>query len=310
MRLNFSACDEERIAEGIARIGAVVRERASLARASTGAAGRALMRVAVLRGGRSLERAVSQRSGARVELALRRLGHDPLMLDADASSAGAWPTSGSTRAIVAIHGRDGEDGTVQELLELAGVPYAGAGPGSRVRRQRQDRHQAPPARRRPSDRRVRAGLGAAPCATSALTPCSARIGERVGLPLVVKPARGGSRSASAASTPIGAARGAARRPWPTTTMRSASGFVAGREIAVTVLADAALPAVEAIPQGAEGYDFDARYTPGATRVRRAGRDRPGVGRGARLAAAALIGCGGFARVDLLLPPTGRRRSSS
>ena len=105
------------------------------------------------------------------------------------------------------------------------------------------------------------------------------IGDRVGLPLVVKPARGGSS--------LGVRRVDAESELPAALLSALAyddhvlceRFVDGREIAVTVLGDVALPPVEAIPQGGEGYDFDARYTPGRDRVRGAGRDRAGVGRG-------------------------------
>ena len=74
---------------------------------------------------------------------------------------------------------------------------------------------------------------------------------------------------------------------------------------MTVLRDEALPPVEAIPQGADGYDFDARYTPGRDRVRGAGRDRPGAGRGG--AAACRASAAAASRASTCsLPPTGRR----
>jgi D-alanine-D-alanine ligase len=260
------------------------------------------MRVAVLAGGRSLERAVSQRSGARVELALRRLGHDALMLDADARLGRRLAEERLDAAIVAIHGRDGEDGTVQELLELAGVPYAGAGPAACVIASDKIATKR---------RLVAAGLPTAPFApvsAGAVRDLGAdallgAIGERVGLPLVVKPARGGSS--------LGVRRVDTESELPAALLSALAyddhvlceRFVAGREIAVTVLGDVALPAVEAIPQGAEGYDFDARYTPGATEFVVPAEIGPESSEAA-LAACRLIGCAGFARVDLLLPPEG------
>ena len=86
------------------------------------------MRVAVLKGGDSLERQVSLRSGARVEDALERLGHDVLPIDVGADLVDRLTAERPDVAFVALHGRGGEDGTVQELLELLGIPYNASGP--------------------------------------------------------------------------------------------------------------------------------------------------------------------------------------
>ncbi len=85
------------------------------------------MKVAVLKGGSSLERQVSLRSGARVEDALERLGHDVAPIDVGADLIDQLRDAAPEVAFLALHGRGGEDGTVQELLELVGVPYTGSG---------------------------------------------------------------------------------------------------------------------------------------------------------------------------------------
>src|SRR5947208_16492652 len=86
-----------------------------------------MARVAVVKGGTSLERQVSLRSGARVEDALERLGHDVVPIDAGADLIERLRAASPDAAFVALHGRDGEDGTVQELLEILGIPYTGSG---------------------------------------------------------------------------------------------------------------------------------------------------------------------------------------
>ena len=91
------------------------------------------MKVAVLKGGRSLERQVSLRSGARVEDALHRLGHDVLPIDVGPDLVNRLQAGRPDVAFVALHGRGGEDGTVQELLELLGVPYTASGPSACIR---------------------------------------------------------------------------------------------------------------------------------------------------------------------------------
>ena len=85
------------------------------------------MRVAVLKGGRSLERAVSLQSGARVEEAITALGHDVVAIDADERLVSRLKEEDPDVAFIALHGPGGEDGTVQSLLELLGIPYTGPG---------------------------------------------------------------------------------------------------------------------------------------------------------------------------------------
>jgi len=86
-----------------------------------------MSRVAVLKGGGSLERQVSLRSGARVEDALQRLGHEVIPIDVGGDLVARLRAEAPDVAFVAMHGRDGEDGTVQELLEILGIPYTASG---------------------------------------------------------------------------------------------------------------------------------------------------------------------------------------
>ncbi|HUE26658.1 MAG TPA: hypothetical protein VMP89_07780, partial [Solirubrobacteraceae bacterium] len=91
------------------------------------------MKVAVLKGGRSLERQVSLRSGARVQDALERLGHRVVPIDVGSDLVLQLAEAGPDVAFIALHGRDGEDGTVQELLEAMGIPYTGSGVSACIR---------------------------------------------------------------------------------------------------------------------------------------------------------------------------------
>ena len=102
--------------------------RASAARRQAARAGLVTpRRVAVLKGGPSLERQVSLRSAARVEDALERLGIEFTSIDVGRSLVEDLRASDADVAFVALHGRGGEDGTVQELLEIVGMPYTGSG---------------------------------------------------------------------------------------------------------------------------------------------------------------------------------------
>ena len=92
-----------------------------------------MTRVAVLKGGRSLERQVSLKSGARVQDALERLGHEVIGVDVGHDLVARLREVAPDVAFVALHGRDGEDGTVQELLEALGIAYTGSGVSACIR---------------------------------------------------------------------------------------------------------------------------------------------------------------------------------
>jgi D-alanine-D-alanine ligase len=83
--------------------------------------------IAVLMGGRSLEREISIKSGQRVSNALRKLGHNVIKLDIDESIVNNLNTEKIDLAYIALHGKDGEDGTIQEILEVMNIPYTGPG---------------------------------------------------------------------------------------------------------------------------------------------------------------------------------------
>src|SRR5256714_9575380 len=149
------------------------------------------MKVAVLQGGRSLERGVSLRSGARVEDALNRLGHEPLMIDVGAGLVEELIAERPDAAFVALHGPGGEDGTVQELLEILDIPYTcpGVAACARCMDKTLAKHDFREAGIPTPDwfafnATAFRELGAA----DALEQIEARLG----FPLVVKPASGGS----------------------------------------------------------------------------------------------------------------------
>jgi D-alanine-D-alanine ligase len=264
-------------------------------------------RVAVLKGGRSLERQVSLRSGARVEDALGRLGHDVVAIDVGTGLIGELRELRPDVAFIAMHGRDGEDGTVQELLEILDVPYTGSGVLACVRSM--DKVLAKHlmleagiptpeffAFNETAFRELGAGeaLGA--------------IEERLDFPIVVKPSSQGS------ALGIKFARSPADVPAALVSAFSYDSkvllerHVDGRDLAVSVLDGEALPVVEAVPQGGdEFYDFQARYEIGRTTfVCPAGLPAAATKRAQELALRAydLLGCHAFARVDLMLDPAG------
>ena len=254
--------------------------------------------VAVLKGGRSLERQVSLQSGARVEDALERLGHDVVGIDVDHDLVRRLREVAPDVAFVALHGRDGEDGTVQELLEVVGIPYTGSGvrASDKVLAKHEMRDAGIPTPDSLSfNETAFKELGAADALGA--------IEERLGFPLVVKPADQGS------ALGIKFAAGAADVPAALVAAFSYSSkvllerYVAGHDLAVSILDGVPLPVVEAVPvDGADFYDFAARYTIGRTRFE-CPADLPDdvTARAQELAVDTYdaLGCRGFARVDIM-----------
>jgi len=259
-------------------------------------------RVAVLKGGRSLERQVSLRSGARVEDSLARLGHEVIPIDVGLDLIQRLRDAAPDTAFVAMHGRDGEDGTVQELLEILDIPYTGSGVLACVRSMDKvlAKHLMIESRIPTPDfyafnetafRELGAGeaLGA--------------IEERLDFPIVVKPSSQGSAlGIKFARTPadVPAALVAAFSYDSKVLLER---YVDGRDLAVSILDGQPLPVVEAVPRDEEFYDFEARYEIGRTSFV-CPAELPGdlTERAQALALRTyeLLGCAAFARVDLML----------
>jgi D-alanine-D-alanine ligase len=264
------------------------------------------LKVAVLKGGRSLERGVSLRSGARVEDALEGLGHEVVSIDAGGDLVERLIAARPEVAFVAMHGLGGEDGTVQELLEILGIPFTGPGVAAcarcmdKVLAKHEMREAGVPtpdwfAFNQTAFRELGAGdaLGG--------------LEERLGFPLVVKPSRGGSA--------LGVKFAANRSEVPGALMSAFSydervlleRFAEGRELAVSVLGGEPLPVVEAIPGGGDRYDFEARYEIGRTEFvcpAELDEEEGAAVTSAAVAAYEALGCTGFSRVDLILGAEG------
>jgi D-alanine-D-alanine ligase len=271
-----------------------------------------MTRVAVLKGGRSLERQVSLASGARVEDALERLGHDVVAIDVGSNFVVALREAQPDVAFIALHGRGGEDGTVQELLEVLGIPYTGSGVHACMRCW--DKTLTKLALRDgglPTPDWVALGetafqdLGAAEALPA--------VAERLGFPLVVKPVSQGSAlgvkiASSAAELPTALV---AALSYGTRVL--VERHVEGRELAVSMISGEhgaraeALPIVEAVPRGTSGYDFAARYEIGETDFVCPAALEPAVAEQVReiaLSAWELLGARGFARADMILGEDG------
>jgi D-alanine-D-alanine ligase len=273
----------------------------------------AARKVAVLKGGGSLERTVSLRSGARAQSALSRLGHEVVPIDAGTELVAQLHECEPDAAFVALHGRDGEDGTVQGLLEAIGVPYTGSGPAACMRCT--DKALAKYLMRE-------AGIPT-PQFTAFKESAIKELGvaaalpdiERtLGFPLVVKPASQGSalgvKFARSSEELPGAIVGALSYDRKVVIER----YVKGRDLAVSLLGGeiespptpsepVALPVVEAIPREEEFYNYESRYEIGMTTfVCPAELPAETAERARQLALETykLLGCHGVARVDLML----------
>lgn len=284
------------------------------------------MKVAVLMGGRSSEREISLRTGRGIARALRSLGHEVAAIDAadgrllaageeeraelPAAAAGAAPLASVESGIaavapvrdadvvlIALHGGEGENGTVQALLDLAGKPYTGSGVlGSALAMDKAMSKKLFEREGIPTPRwtLLRAGERMEVFDAGALG----------GYPLVVKPNAEGSTVGLTVVTraeDLPAALDEAAR-WDPNVLVEA--YIPGRELTVAVLGDEALPIVEIRPKSGH-YDYEAKYTAGrseyfcpadlpeplAARVRDLG-----------LRASHALGCAGVSRVDFRLDP--------
>jgi len=259
------------------------------------------LKLAVLRGGRSAEREVSLRSGAQVEAALRGLGHDVVAVDLDANTWDVLRDGGFACVFNALHGRLGEDGAVQGMLELLGIPYTGSGilaSALCMDKSRANSVMAGAGLHIPDFEELEVKEGVA-------AEVIERLVGRFGLPLVVKPVREGSTiGLTIAQDADAAASGlvlAARYDRRVLVQR----FQAGTEITVGVLATPdvqVLPTLEIVSDNPV-YDYDAKYTAGKShhiiparieeRAQATAADAAGR-------AFVLLGCAGMARVDIIV----------
>jgi D-alanine-D-alanine ligase len=265
-----------------------------------------LSRVAVLKGGRSLERQVSLRSGARVEDALKRLDHEVFPIDVALDLIRRLREVEPDAAFIAMHGRDGEDGTVQELLEILGIPYTGSGVLACVRamdkvlaKHLMIEEGIPTPEFFAFNETAFRELGAAEALPA--------IEERLEFPIVVKPASQGSALGIKFARSAGDLPAALVSAFSYDSRVLLERHVEGRDLAVSILDGEALPVVEAVPREEEFYDFEARYEIGRTDFLCPADLPPGLTEQAHelaLRTYRLLGCSAFARVDLMLDADG------
>jgi D-alanine-D-alanine ligase len=265
------------------------------------------VRILVLLGGSSAEREVSLSSGGRVAAALRERGHtvteadpgnDPLaVLDAARAADVVW---------MALHGGDGEDGTIQALFDLAGVTYTGSGHLASALAMDKDlsKHLFRAAGIRTPDWKMLA-LADAPASWQA--PAFAKETFLVlGSPVVVKPSKQGSTVGLSVVKAPGDLAAAITEAFKHDDEVMLEAYVPGRELTVGVLGEMVLPVGEIIPKH-EIYDYECKYVPGMAeeifpaKIPEAVRDEA---QGLTMRAFAALKLSGCARIDFRLDPNG------
>ena len=254
-------------------------------------------KTAVLMGGLSAEREVSLKSGTAVYQALLAQGYDVVAIDAGRDLAAVLASEQIEGAFIALHGRYGEDGCVQGMLELMQIPYTGSG--------------------------VLASALAMHKLYSKQTFASAGIltarfhhfrrGDRVfldqlafGLPLVVKPVQEGSSVGVSIVRQASQLEAALELAFRHDTEILVEQYIKGQEVQIGILDNQPIGAIEIVPRN-EFYDFEAKYTAGMAehifpaRLEAALYEKvQQVGLAAHLA----LGCSGYSRVDLLVTEDG------
>ncbi|MFP4137794.1 MAG: D-alanine--D-alanine ligase [Halomonas sp.] len=257
-----------------------------------------LGRVAVLFGGSSAEREVSLKSGRAVLAALKRAGVDAVGYDpADGGLVGLEALA-PDRVFIALHGRGGEDGTLQGALELLGIPYTGSGVLASALGMDKQRTKL-----------VWQALGLATPAAEMLGPDAdwTAVVERLGLPLIVKPVHEGSTLGISVVKSARELAEAYREAARFDARVMAERFVAGEEYTVSLLGDEVLPAIRVEAAGGF-YDYEAKYLSDETRYHLpcglSADDQAELGELCRQAFVA-VGGEGWGRVDVMRDAEGR-----
>jgi len=291
------------------------------------------LRVTVVMGGTSSERDVSLASGIRVAEALRSCGHDVRAVDpargeigveeqralssgvvvqtappsqealrrmareALPKMASTLPRSGETDVVfLGLHGGTGEDGTIQAMLDLAGVPYTGSGHLASALAMDKDL----------SKQLFRqSGVTTADWMMAPVT--GEEVKARLGLPVIVKPSKQGSTVGLSIVRNPGELQAAIDEASNFDDEVMIEAFIAGRELTVGILGGDALPVGEIIPKH-EIYDYECKYTPGMADERFPAELTSGetarIQQEARVAFRALK-LGGCARIDFRMSEDGR-----
>ncbi len=252
-------------------------------------------KVAVLFGGKSGEREVSIKSGSAVLAALKRQGVNAVAFDP--ATQALSELSQFDRAFISLHGRYGEDGTIQGALELMDIPFTGSGVMASSLGMDKWRTKL-----------MWRAVGVATPDFELVTANSdfAAIEQKLGLPLFVKPANEGSSIGISKVKTAGGLKAAYELAAKADPLVIAEQFVGGGEYTVGILGDEALPIIRIVPKN-EFYDFEAKYLRDDTEYRcpcGLSAEKEALIQQEALQAFRAIGCSGWGRVDFLMDEAG------
>ncbi|MEW6201864.1 MAG: D-alanine--D-alanine ligase [bacterium] len=263
-------------------------------------------RIGVLMGGSSGEREVSLRSGTGVYESLKRQGYDAVAIDVGVDIVERLKAERVEAAFIVLHGKGGEDGTIQGLLEILGIPYTGSGVMAsavsmdKIVTKMIFEHEGvptPPAITFNADR--------------PLAEQSQLVIERLGLPVILKPADEGSSLGVKLVKERGEILPSVEALTAEYPRSLAEKYITGMCATVGVLGvgekTRAMPVLELVPKN-EFYDYEAKYTKGMTEFYCPARINEEATRRAQetaLKAHYVLGCHGWSRVDMVITPDGK-----
>ncbi len=256
-------------------------------------------KIGVLLGGLSSERDVSLASGNAIMKALADKGYRPVAVDVGRDVAGKIRESGIEVAFIALHGKFGEDGAIQGLLEVMGIPYTGSGILASAL-----------GMNKIASKQIFRSQGLHVGSYEVVSRDNAgnvdRVVEKLGYPMVIKPSAEGSSvgvSLVFKKEEVPPATEAAFKYGPDILIET---FIKGKEVQVGILGDRALGAIEIVPKRAF-YDYEAKYEPGMSDHFFPARIPEAVYQktlAAGLAAHRALGCRGYSRVDFIIDDKG------
>ncbi|HEY5600122.1 MAG TPA: D-alanine--D-alanine ligase [Candidatus Manganitrophaceae bacterium] len=254
-------------------------------------------KIGVLMGGMSAEREISLKTGKAISAALARLGYLQQALDVDSDAPLTLRREKIEVAFIALHGRYGEDGAIQGLLEWMKIPYTGSGVlASALGMDKIASHKIFLSNQIPVPPFYVLEEKAAPRFETASLP--------FGLPLVVKPACEGSSVGVTIVSEAGALPGALKSAFRYGPRILIEKYVRGMEVQVGILGETALGAIHIQPK-TPFYDYTAKYVPGMSKHTFPAPLPPHVYEkvlALGLEAHRVLGCSGYSRVDLLVDP--------
>lgn len=261
-------------------------------------------KIAVLLGGTSAEREVSLNSGTAVLNALRKQGYDAHPIDPKTFSVATLKEQGFDRVFNILHGRGGEDGTMQGLLEQIGIPYTGCGVMASALTMDKMRTKM-----------LWKAFGL-PVAEMEIVTVENRatlnpevVVKKLGLPLMVKPSLEGSSVGLTKVKTMDELESAVDFALKFDRTVLIEEWLAGDEFTVPVLDGEVLPSIKIVPEG-EFYDYDAKYISDNTQYFcPAGLSDAREQELRRLVKQAydVVGCRGWSRIDVMADAEGRFR---